>query len=194
MKKLLKASRSYQIVLQEDKSRQAGVIFYFCVLAGFWEDIALTETEYKHERLLAMDRLAMVSEPPADRYKVGHQSRKGAKHKNKLDRRRRKKDEKLQKREERRRMKLLQREQRRQAKKEERRQKRILVRGGGMPSHSAEGEGDIVLDGDLNAAASLPSTAEVVHSRQRRAATARPERLWEHAVIPYEIDANFSGK
>ena len=30
--------------------------------------------------------------------------------------------------------------------------------------------------------------------RNRRAATARPERLWEHGVIPYEIQANFSGK
>ena len=29
--------------------------------------------------------------------------------------------------------------------------------------------------------------------RNRRAATARPERIWEYAVIPYEIDANFSG-
>ena len=27
----------------------------------------------------------------------------------------------------------------------------------------------------------------------RRAATARLERIWENAVIPYEIDANFSG-
>ena len=33
-----------------------------------------------------------------------------------------------------------------------------------------------------------------VKHRQRRAATARPERLWDHAVIPYEIEANFSGK
>lgn len=29
--------------------------------------------------------------------------------------------------------------------------------------------------------------------RNRRAATARPERLWEHGVIPYEIESNFSG-
>ncbi|KAL3191961.1 hypothetical protein MRX96_059463 [Rhipicephalus microplus] len=28
--------------------------------------------------------------------------------------------------------------------------------------------------------------------RRVRAATARPERLWDHAVIPYEIDSNFS--
>ena len=27
----------------------------------------------------------------------------------------------------------------------------------------------------------------------RRAATARRERIWDNAVIPYEIDANFSG-
>lgn len=32
-----------------------------------------------------------------------------------------------------------------------------------------------------------------IHNRNRRAATARPERLWEHGVIPYEIQANFSG-
>ena len=29
--------------------------------------------------------------------------------------------------------------------------------------------------------------------RSKRAATARPERVWDYAVIPYEIDANFSG-
>ena len=29
--------------------------------------------------------------------------------------------------------------------------------------------------------------------RSKRAATARPERIWDYAVIPYEIDANFSG-
>lgn len=31
------------------------------------------------------------------------------------------------------------------------------------------------------------------NSRTKRAATARPERIWDYAVIPYEIDANFSG-
>ncbi|XP_033211645.1 tolloid-like protein 2 [Belonocnema kinseyi] len=30
-------------------------------------------------------------------------------------------------------------------------------------------------------------------SRTRRAATARRERVWDHGVIPYEIDGNFSG-
>ena len=30
-------------------------------------------------------------------------------------------------------------------------------------------------------------------SRTKRAATARPERIWDYAVIPYEIEANFSG-
>lgn len=30
-------------------------------------------------------------------------------------------------------------------------------------------------------------------SRRRRAATARKERVWDHGVIPYEIDGNFSG-
>ena len=30
-------------------------------------------------------------------------------------------------------------------------------------------------------------------SRLRRAATARKERIWDFGVIPYEIDANFSG-
>ena len=30
-------------------------------------------------------------------------------------------------------------------------------------------------------------------NRDKRAATARPERVWDYAVIPYEIDANFSG-
>ena len=30
-------------------------------------------------------------------------------------------------------------------------------------------------------------------NRTKRAATARPERVWDYAVIPYKIDANFSG-
>lgn len=29
--------------------------------------------------------------------------------------------------------------------------------------------------------------------RAKRAATARPERLWDFGVIPYEIESNFSG-
>ena len=35
--------------------------------------------------------------------------------------------------------------------------------------------------------------AELSVGRERRAATARRERIWDNAVIPYEIDANFSG-
>lgn len=34
---------------------------------------------------------------------------------------------------------------------------------------------------------------DVPQSRRTRAATARTERLWEYAVIPYEIESNFSG-
>lgn len=30
--------------------------------------------------------------------------------------------------------------------------------------------------------------------RPRRAATARTERIWDHGIIPYEIDKNFTGK
>jgi hypothetical protein len=32
-----------------------------------------------------------------------------------------------------------------------------------------------------------------MNGRYRRAATARAERLWDYGVIPYEIEANFSG-
>ncbi|GFS52923.1 transposable element Tcb2 transposase [Trichonephila clavipes] len=32
----------------------------------------------------------------------------------------------------------------------------------------------------------------LVHNRPKRAATARPERLWDRAVIPYDIESNFS--
>ena len=37
------------------------------------------------------------------------------------------------------------------------------------------------------------ATGDAPLSRSRRAATARTERLWDHGVIPYEIEANFSG-
>ncbi|ELU00391.1 hypothetical protein CAPTEDRAFT_221124 [Capitella teleta] len=40
---------------------------------------------------------------------------------------------------------------------------------------------------------SSSSSSSSSRHRNRRAATARRERLWEHGVIPYEIDANFSG-
>jgi len=36
-------------------------------------------------------------------------------------------------------------------------------------------------------------TRHLYLSRIRRAATARKERVWDHGVIPYEIDGNFSG-
>ena len=44
----------------------------------------------------------------------------------------------------------------------------------------------------------LPTTTksnvdEDAPRRMKRAATARAERVWDYAVIPYEIDANFSG-
>ena len=34
---------------------------------------------------------------------------------------------------------------------------------------------------------------DTVLRRTRRAATGRPERLWDYGVIPYEIESNFSG-
>ncbi|KAG8200333.1 hypothetical protein JTE90_028515 [Oedothorax gibbosus] len=33
----------------------------------------------------------------------------------------------------------------------------------------------------------------ILTNRPKRAATARPERLWDRAVIPYDIESNFSG-
>ncbi|XP_060072061.1 tolloid-like protein 1 [Ylistrum balloti] len=38
------------------------------------------------------------------------------------------------------------------------------------------------------------SPESLTNRRERRAATARPERLWDYGVIPYEIEANFSGQ
>ena len=37
------------------------------------------------------------------------------------------------------------------------------------------------------------ANARMARSRRRRAATARTERLWDHAVIPFVVDSNFSG-
>lgn len=31
-------------------------------------------------------------------------------------------------------------------------------------------------------------------SRSKRAATARKDRLWDYGIIPYDIDANFTGQ
>jgi len=38
-----------------------------------------------------------------------------------------------------------------------------------------------------------PKPKDLPRTRNKRAATARPERIWDFAVIPYEIDSNFSG-
>ena len=40
---------------------------------------------------------------------------------------------------------------------------------------------------------SEPDQSDGRSRRVKRAATARPERIWDYAVIPYEIDSNFSG-
>jgi len=40
----------------------------------------------------------------------------------------------------------------------------------------------------------VPTVRISGHKRKTRAATARPERLWDHGIIPYEIDNNFSGE
>ena len=47
----------------------------------------------------------------------------------------------------------------------------------------------ILLNNNFIANHSLQMPSE----RIRRAATARAERLWDYGVIPYEIEANFSG-
>ncbi|KAL4240771.1 Bone morphogenetic protein 1 [Mactra antiquata] len=39
----------------------------------------------------------------------------------------------------------------------------------------------------------IESEETLEHSRAKRAATARPERVWDYGVIPYEIESNFSG-
>ncbi|XP_074593288.1 protein tolkin-like [Brevipalpus obovatus] len=42
--------------------------------------------------------------------------------------------------------------------------------------------------------ASHQASRHARRSRTSRAATARPERLWDYGVIPYEIESNFSGE
>jgi Astacin (Peptidase family M12A) len=39
-----------------------------------------------------------------------------------------------------------------------------------------------------------PKSPVAEQPRQKRAATARMERIWDHGIIPYEIDKNFSGE
>ena len=49
--------------------------------------------------------------------------------------------------------------------------------------------------GDTKSKSQLVRHKDVVSyqepGRVKRAATARPERIWDYAVIPYEIDSNF---
>jgi len=47
--------------------------------------------------------------------------------------------------------------------------------------------------GPAAAAAAAAAASPASGKRGRRAATARKDRIWDYGVIPYEIDANFSG-
>nr|AEP25603.1 bone morphogenic protein 1 [Holothuria glaberrima] len=51
------------------------------------------------------------------------------------------------------------------------------------------------LKGDLGSAEDVPTPEEEeeLHSRVRRAVTARPERKWPNGVIPFQMDVNFTG-
>lgn len=123
------------------------------------------------------------------------------------ERRNKRREEKLRLRQEKKRLKL----QSRQEKREERRKSKLRKKGlskvtGGERQENVKGKhqneehqylyhDDIVLVNENLNHLQKPSSVTSVHpSRQRRAATARPERLWEHAVIPYAIDTNFSGE
>uniref|UniRef100_A0A914W4J8 Metalloendopeptidase n=1 Tax=Plectus sambesii TaxID=2011161 RepID=A0A914W4J8_9BILA len=61
------------------------------------------------------------------------------------------------------------------------------------------GEQETGSDGDKRTAARKLANVHkkmqlMAGRRGRRAATARPERIWPHGIIPYEIQANFSGE
>ena len=41
---------------------------------------------------------------------------------------------------------------------------------------------------------SKKAKSSAVKSRSKRAATARKDRLWDYGIIPYDIEANFTGQ
>ena len=80
----------------------------------------------------------------------------------------------------------LRRKQRREEKmkrKEERRQRRLLKKQERLRKKQSKSKS--------KKGSKLDKSSK---TRAKRAATARPERLWDYGVIPYEIEANFSGK
>lgn len=138
-------------------------------LAGFFEDVALTESEFKRERLRQLDQLAKYEGVSKEKLEDSLRLQKDlnqvtrSERKTSLDFRKQLRWERKREKEERRRLKHL------------KRQERLKER---------EASVEILAPRYLE---------EDVLSRSKRAATARPERLWDYGVIPYEIDSNFSG-
>lgn len=63
------------------------------------------------------------------------------------------------------------------------------------PTHEFEPNFDFKQKRSVSSASSnfYKLHGKTINRRITRAATARPERIWDYGVIPYEIDANFSG-
>lgn len=53
--------------------------------------------------------------------------------------------------------------------------------------------GQVPADSSASTALEVVNRADAPRSRSPRAATARKERIWDHGVIPYEIDHMFGG-
>lgn len=75
-----------------------------------------------------------------------------------------------------------------------RKRQKLRNRGNKKINHSLLTKSSNNTDIDSKTTISLRVRRSVLGKRIRRAATARPERLWNFGIIPYEIETNFSGQ
>ncbi|WAQ95864.1 TLL1-like protein [Mya arenaria] len=85
------------------------------------------------------------------------------------------------------------REIRRQQKQEDRRQRRLKKLKLRQMKRERKQQERLAKKLEMKKARKMQRRAEEAQTRAKRAATARPERIWDYGVIPYEIEANFSG-
>lgn len=76
----------------------------------------------------------------------------------------------------------------------EKRQKRRKLKAQEYIKHLEGSQANLISSGRQDQEKKSHEVNEEQTGRRKRAATARAERLWEHGIIPYEIESNFTGK
>ncbi|XP_053392429.1 tolloid-like protein 1 isoform X5 [Mercenaria mercenaria] len=150
----------------------------------------LTEKEDREKKLSKYHKDNKKKKKTRRRCKKGDTLCKEMRKKEKQKRKKAREIKKLQKEEERR-----LRKERRKERKEKTKAMKLKKRkenSKDIPEHKKK-DNDMYKKEKKEKAFYKPLTKHKKTVRTKRAATARPERIWDYGVIPYEIEANFSG-